>query len=394
MMSMINCPECGFVVSDRVTKCPKCRFPIGKYTDKAMPDDENTYVMSDSMFNALRSDMTAAAKKKSLTDIKQIKFYAAVVLVLLVLVVGMIIIFNIADGSDKTSAGLDVQELNIGRIMRLNGEYVARLSSNETQPFVAVVENVPNMLESDRRTRYSLVYMNEGKGTIDSFYPTDEDLKDSSKKFKVAGYCDGYESSSDDIENAEFQFDFFDLDGSDCTECYVDVELTMKNKASGLLYYNVLTSDGYAANRENFLVISDGKAYTQLYITNLLYGTTSMDIEIVPYYFVPAEELSADNYTTDVSFIIKKESLSESETYTGESKIQLKNPQNGVVLYDYEIKCDGINSDRIIRRSDYGYVSNGSCEISTFDYQEEKNDLYQPVYSINYSGYLKWKELS
>ncbi len=386
-MSKINCPECGCLISDSVNKCPKCRFPLGKFTGPKQINDENIYEFRGNISGQFGSEVTYSSQRKMMFD-KKLKLYVCIAAaVLIIIVVAAALFLNFNRNINRTADVLDIQEIKMGRIMKLNGKYVVKLTSNETRPFVSIVKN-PN---SDDGLLYNYVYMNGGKGEISFNYMENEKTKPD-----VVGYFEGYSLSANDIADVHTEYEYYDYNTTYKSACTVDFEITLNNKVSGILFYDVNCDADHTNEYNRSVVIVDGVGSGSCILDGLTMDNASPEPKIAPLYFVPAEELDGGDYVISEPFLMH---ISDFYDYSDKyfsyyiyGDIRMNKVNRGIVLYNYSLSRKNAG-DSIETKNALAYVVNGECSV--FSSSSIKNNYIndEPDYSVNISSYIDWKDL-
>lgn len=390
-MSEINCPQCGRVISDTVRWCPKCRFPVGKFIDKSFADmDSHSYVMDEKQFNALRSDFAVYVPKHRRLTEKNRKLLYTVISVILVLTFGIGVLLYYVDtlNSRYEMQTLNVSTLTAGRMMKLNGDYIIYLKSNETQPFIAVY------YDNERQTP-NYVFMSEGRGMLrfsqeELLTASEEELASINEdRFFLRGYINGFSLSDRDVSGSN-KIKLSDMGRSS------GAVLTLKGNITGMLFYSIEGEGGTVILEHCIVPVFEGTA-------NLRYAYFGRDFQgsavVKPYYFVPVEHLDESDYHTDgfdIEYIrYRTEDITGYSTSVGKRQqysenykifgtVSLPDKENGFLLYQYEI--DGNNT----------ISSGGLCLSDNNEYSIVTNDLTitretekkQPGFTVTIRGWI------
>ncbi len=390
-MSNINCPQCGRVISDTIRKCPKCRFPVGKFTDKkTISQDENSFVMDEHQFDLLRSEIADSVPKHHKMSERNKKIVYVVISVVLILVFGIgILLYSVdAINSKYEKPVLNVTTLSASRMMKLNGEYIVYIKSDETKPFVAVYY--------DRETKNNhYVIMSGGKGSLhflehELFIPdVNETDKIRTERFELKGYINGFSLSEKDVEgsnNVKYSY----------SGRFSGAEITLKNKMTGILFYSVQDQNGITIIDNCCSQVFHGTAKLKQPNTVALYHGT---VSIKPDFFLPADiieknEYSVDGFDIEYSRFYAEDILSRklpeknNSQYYESNKIfgtiNMNNSKDGVLLYEYDIK----GNDEI---SGFGmsFSEKGKFNIVTDDiYLTKEENKKNPAFSITICGFV------
>ena len=163
MMNRVNCPECGYIMDGASVRCPKCRFPIGKFSESGNAEG-GAIVITQEEFSALKSEMTGVRPwYTEIKDKKLVRKIIPIIIVTIILCVAAAAVVLFAD-SGRRGAEPQVTEMKLGRNMKLNGINAIRVKTDETAPFAAVFRDTRNdklmysgiMRKDDNRTSKSL----------------------------------------------------------------------------------------------------------------------------------------------------------------------------------------------------------------------------------------------
>lgn len=195
-MALIKCPECGKEISDKAQKCIHCGYPLkSEQLDINITSDEDVKKASKPENNSECSEVKEKKRNK-----KKIIIPIMVVVLLLICISGIFII-------TKNKNNVNVSKIDISKWKLLSeetyyDEYEGTISADETKPFVAVL----GYYNKDDRTP-TLVFVEDGKGTIQTTVLSDEDP---SLKYKAIGYIDGKKVDESVIKNIEYNDSDYD----------------------------------------------------------------------------------------------------------------------------------------------------------------------------------------
>ncbi len=384
-MSKINCPECGFLISDNINKCPKCKFPLGKFTNPQYIPDDNNYDFITNAFVNLDSGVTYSQIRKKILNRKMLKYGGVCLTAFVIVIAAIIFIINFNAG---TGGEVNIQELSAGRLMKLNGEYVVNFTSNETRPFVTVVKDLKYGI-------YDYVYMNEGNGSLIFNIIDDETENNADEDFEVAGYFTGYPITNDNIDNISNKTAYYNYIESAGTACKIDYEITLKNKLTGILFYDISCDVEHKEKLNRNMVVIDGVGRESCILDGLPYRTSDIKAEFEPLYFVPATELEESDYSVSRPF---ETSFSEFYDYENEylgyyiyGDINVPDRNRGLILYDYSLKNHDA-SEYMTEKNGLANVENESCSVMINDsvITYGNSELYD--YSVNIRAYINWND--
>lgn len=363
-MALITCPECGETISDRAIKCPKCGFPL---------QNEECISSKDSKSNKPNVRKTLVI------------FISAVAL----LAIGTIVAIGLLPRNISANR-ISIQEIGISK-WRLTDKlsygnyYEGTISTNETSPFVAVI----GYYESNGYSPY-LAYVNEGNGIFQT-YESEED--DPSIEYRVIGYIPGLMVSQTDISNVSYRdSDYFDYDSLQETSCTVDIEIQLKQKSDGLLFFKLSNDLSNEINNNCYAAVVDGKLNYSYYISELPYKARGVDVSIDPLFFCKSNALTEDNYTVEQSFslVTDKTTYSTFDDYNGTEVLGFDDYKNGFVLYLETLTDGGDKTNRNKAIPKFAYLVDNECTITTNDFVDKDDNFLTPVYDIKIRGYIPY----
>lgn len=441
-MSYINCPECRKIISDRVSACPDCGFPIGRFTDPAkkdVPDDEISYAVfpeveepEDDATYIGQADFTINDKTEKLSEKPEIqpkkefvmperyvnppakkrRIFAAAAIAALALAIcsGVIISLSINrrshDTADKDSSVETVEsafenniipDINICVTRTEYNKCYLELESSCEDPFVAVIEDC-EYTELMSSPFYYYVFMKDGKGSC--LLTTDSDDSDYENKFAVAGYLEGQEITDSDITNISHDIDLKNNKDVYHTSADIRSYLTIDNYDNGLLYYELPVMESRRSDTGGFIPIHNGKGVSYDYVYDLDYGTKSINIKMDPVFFIPCEELDKTDYsilsefTVDKAAVDTESSTNEYDAFVFSGTIETLDEfySDGIVLYNYNIN---INSMDLSDKTGFAAVTNNSSDIKvkyafpkSDNISMDSNDL-----QIDFFGFIKLNKI-
>ncbi len=388
-MSEINCPECGTLISDNVKKCPKCKFPLGNFTCPEYVADDNIYDMRGKFDVSFGSEVTYSEKRKTALNRKIILFGGTALIAAVVVCAAVMLLVNIITRADKTIDVLDIQTINIGRIMKLNEKYVLMLSSDETRPFVSVIKN-------KKSNEYSYVYMDNGSGEVD--FAGNAALSSEDEPFEPVGYFSGYSVSNDDIESADYESGYYDCTDRTSTVCTVDWRIKLKNNASGILLYDISCENEYRAEPNKYITVIDGIGTGSSVVEGLPYRVRDISFDFKPLYFIPAENLDSSNYSTLLPFSAHFGNFYDGSnvylSYYIYGDLKMSDIERGVILYDYSLTgFDKSGSTEV--KNETADVIDGNCSVVTSGSLIYQDDFTgDRDYSVNIRAYTDWNDIS
>ena len=280
-MALINCPECGGVVSDKGTKCPKCGYMLKKeesgneaaqtmdFPGQAQPGEEP-------------EDREEEASAKKPDPKKNLKLKAAVAGI-----AAIAVIFAAAIFINGASGKVWVKEVKLDRWEMVDqgdpyNTYEGTVTSDTTEPFVAVIG--PYSAKTLKAPRF--VFMEEGKGIIRT---TEMQSDDPSRIYEPIGYISGKRTKKSDFKKLEYVIgDYTDLV---TTSCEVSVYIEMDKKAKGVLLCDISNDRTEEVLRDRMVPIVDGGAQFTEELKGLPLKSRGVEVTITPKMFCKASEL-------------------------------------------------------------------------------------------------------
>lgn len=373
-MALIKCPECRHDISDKASKCPNCGYPLN--SESAERKDICTTISEASVNN--NDDIKPESKRK----LKK-KIIIGIIIFILVLIVGVaavllnkVIFYN----------NLSISEISLSKWKLIDegiyfDEYEGTVTSNETKPFVAVIgyykekDNVPKF-----------VYMEDGKGTIKTMESSDGDP---SIEYTAIGYMNGNKLKESDISSIICNdSDYYDWVSD--TSCTINIDIEMKNKKNGLLFFdlnNDLTND---IERNIAVVITDGKGSYSYYLSDLPFKSRGVDVTVTPKFFCSCKELTETDYEVETPFSVEKEEGKYSTSFSGKEELTFNKYDNGMIIYTEKLLDGGRKEDRGKVVGKGAYLKDNHCTLWTYIYGDNDEKILTPSYEINVIGYLRW----
>lgn len=438
-MSYINCPECKKIISDKIKFCPGCGFPIGEFTDPALGDEEEdgiSYAVSYESQNDMKSpvipssEMYRIPQKNEKTDAaeeivpskeyesvirkseaplrKKRRVYAAAASVILAaaVITGVIVSlwmgFSPGNSTDNENSGsadisqtseqempLDMSDTYItGTEVRYNDRFM-NLESSEKRPFVAVVEDKEYLANNDDPYYY---YILMDEGCASKLIETDYFGSDLSpeEKFAVRGSLEGYEIGAKDIEKHTVGKNFTENTETYHTEAVMTTEVILKEKISGLLFYELPVNESRRGVTGGYMTVYNGSGKAVDAVYDLEYGTKSISVKFIPRYFVPCEELTENDYsfTREPSInIIDSETEHDDITFTG--ALEMNEKSDGSILMRFEFISNPVSSVTPVNGTKRSFVKNGKASYYVHIDMEKQEQEYDPECQITAFGFVR-----
>ena len=389
-MALIKCPECEQSVSDKASKCPKCGYPIQEYLNSKVeaaqievPEVEGRPIIPNE----------TPAKIEAPADIQQVptqkKNKKKLVITLIVACVVVIAALGIALGSSLFASKLTVEDIAISKWKLTDSTdygcyYEGTITSEQKKPFIAVIGQY-----DDEESTPSFVYVEDGKGIIETYEDTDEDP---SIKYRAIGYMGG---KPVDITNLKVKYtdsNYNDWSYSDSTSCDVLIDIDMSNTKNGLLVFDVINETNNETERNIIAVVINGKAQYSYY-AYLPYKSRGIDVSIVPKLFCESAAITQEDYVVEKAYTAEKYEGSYFNSYSGEETLAFADFADGYILYTRELKEGGNKENRNIVKNLSVFLRDGECTITTYDSVDEDETILMPKYEFNIIGYITWTSL-
>lgn len=380
-MALIKCPECEQSISDKATKCPKCGYPIQEYLNGKTEETQTEKTDGATVVAKTYADIQQAPIQRKSKKKLVIALLAACVIV----VAALAVVF----GSSLFSPKLTVEDITISKWRLTDSSdygdnYEGTITSEQKKPFIAVIGRY-----DDEESAPELVYVEDGKGVIETYEDTDEDP---SIKYRPIGYLGGTSVDISDMKVKYTDSDYFDALYSDYTSCDVLINVDMNNSKNGLLVFDVINETNNETDRNMIAVVINGKAEYSYY-AQLPYKARGIDVSIVPKLFCESDAITQENYVIEKAYTAEKYEGSNSDSYSGEETLAFTDYADGFVLYTRELKEGGNKENRNIVKNSYIFLHDGECTLTTYDYVDEDETILMPKYEFNIIGYITWTPL-
>lgn len=404
-MAIIKCPECNKEVSDKSEFCIHCGYPISKHEKLENTHSETISQISnnDEKQNDIQQPINANnynSNNNPLTDLesgtnltintapnnKKGKIIIISVIAAIVLIAILCSTFFILNNQSK---GLNIQNISIGEYKTTSDDtYQAIVSSNETSPFVAVLQN--NSDSDD----YSFVYMENGEGILLS--------TKSSDKYNGIGYFEGCAISDSDIVKINTVYEYEDdiaskyLDDDNKKMCTIKFEVELSSDFNGFLFYNASVSTKDDLIRNRVIPISNGQGIGYITLYDLDSSTNNIQAKFIPKFITSSTKLTSNDYKVGTDFKMEKsvyETLGK-VGYSGKEQILMNNYKDGIVIYEAIMTEGGKAEEQNITNVYRSYINNNVCNLTTYDLYETSDNVTEPSYTINPVSYLKWNNFN
>lgn len=380
-MALIKCPECEQSISDKASKCPKCGYPIQEYLS-SKAEETQTESVNDTSVNAENSAdiQQAPTQKKS-----KKKLVVALLAVCVVVVAAVAVIF----GSSLFAPKLVVEDITISKWRLTDSSdygdyYEGTITSEQKNPFIAVIGQY-----EDEESTPKFVYVEDGKGVIETYEDTDEDP---SIKYRPIGYLGGTSVDISDIKVKYKDSDYYDWSYSDSTSCDVLISVDMNNSKNGLLVFDVINETNNETERNMIAVVINGKAEYS-YDAELPYKARGIDVSIVPKLFCESNAITQEDYVVEKAYTAEKNEGKYYTSYSGEETLAFADYADGFVLYTRELKEGGNKENRNVVRNLRVFLRDGECTLTTYDSVGEDETILMPKYEFDIIGYITWTPL-
>lgn len=380
-MALIKCPECEQSISDKASKCPKCGYLIQEYLS-SKAEETQTENVNDTSVNAENSAdiQQAPTQKKS-----KKKLVVALLAVCVVVVAAVAVIF----GSSLFAPKLVVEDITISKWRLTDSSdygdyYEGTITSEQKNPFIAVIGQY-----EDEESTPEFVYVEDGKGVIETYEDTDEDP---SIKYRPIGYLGGTSVDISDIKVKYKDSDYYDWSYSDSTSCDVLISVDMNNSKNGLLVFDVINETNNETERNMIAVVINGKAEYS-YDAELPYKARGIDVSIVPKLFCESNAITQEDYVVEKAYTAEKNEGKYYTSYSGEETLAFADYADGFVLYTRELKEGGNKENRNVVRNLRVFLRDGECTLTTYDSVGEDETILMPKYEFDIIGYITWTPL-
>lgn len=380
-MALIKCPECEQSISDKASKCPKCGYLIQEYLS-SKAEETQTENVNDTSVNAENSAdiQQAPTQKKS-----KKKLVVALLAVCVVVVAAVAVIF----GSSLFAPKLVVEDITISKWRLTDSSdygdyYEGTITSEQKNPFIAVIGQY-----EDEESTPEFVYVEDGKGVIETYEDTDEDP---SIKYRPIGYLGGTSVDISDIKVKYKDSDYYDRSYSDSTSCDVLISVDMNNSKNGLLVFDVINETNNETERNMIAVVINGKAEYS-YDAELPYKARGIDVSIVPKLFCESNAITQEDYVVEKAYTAEKNEGKYYTSYSGEETLAFADYADGFVLYTRELKEGGNKKSRNVVRNLRVFLRDGECTLTTYDSVGEDETILMPKYEFDIIGYITWTPL-
>lgn len=416
-MSLIVCPNCKSQISDDLMVCTFCNKPlktrpldtqaIGRYTPHA-----NTS-MSESISDGItRADINKASADineapydigKAPTEVPKKKTHKAIVIIGIILLLALISAVTVFFILKNRQTNITVDNIEFGSlIFNADGSTHKEITSSQKETFVAVIDE-----QTGLGNNTMLTLMQNGRGSIPY---------SSGSNYVPLGYITGQTVDKDSfLKSIVYNLEYYDSDlygnvvnkqGNEFDHYAVKFvyELETYNNESGILFFESIGKNDLTS-KINTAVICNGKGCG--YETMQSYNKISEEDtkkDLVPIYFIPASQLTDNDYSESLYNNPQKTISSNSQTvkWNMERTIYTKNISNGCVLYTVTMN-EAPDTKITVPKTYYGLsmISGGQCNIKhqdTFQFSDYNNKVTEnsiflsPKYDINYNCYLTWEK--
>ncbi len=390
-MALIKCPECGQMISDKAEKCPKCGYQMQDSLDTA----EEVVTQGAAAEVEEAKEIPAAEEKQktrfslktvltSVAGAKKSKKKTAIIIAGIVLVM-----FAVLYAVGSANSTLKVNEISINKWRLTDSRwysdyYEGSVTSDQKKPFVAVIAQY-----DDEDSRPELVYVENVEGIFSTLESTSSDP---SVKYRAIGYLSGTRVDSKGMTIKYKDRDYTDYSSQEESDCYVDIEMDMRNNKTGLLLFDVVNKTNGDKDSNLVAVVVKGKAQYSYY-AELPYKSRGIEIAIEPKLFCESSSVKQDDYTVEKNYSAEKEEGKYSTYYSGEMEMAFSDKQDGFVLYTRELLEGGNKKNRNDVKNMYNFVHNGESKFTTYDSVDSDETILMPKYDFNIVGYITWNSL-
>ena len=390
-MALIKCPECGQMISNKAEKCPKCGYQMQDSLDTA----EEAVTQGAAAEIEEAKEIPAAEEKQktrfslktvltSVAGAKKSKKKTAIIIAGIVLVM-----FAVLYAVGSANSTLKVNEISINKWRLTDSRwysdyYEGSVTSDQKKPFVAVIAQY-----DDEDSRPELVYVENGEGI---FSTSESTSSDPSVKYRAIGYLSGTRVDSKGMTIKYKDRDYTDYSSLENSDCYVDIEMDMRNNKTGLLLFDVVNKTNGDKDSNLVAVVVKGKTQYSYY-AELPYKSRGIEIAIEPKLFCESSTVKQDDYTVEKNYSAEKEEGKYSTYYSGEMEIAFSDKQDGFALYTRELLEGGNKKNRNDVKNLYSFIHDGECTFTTYDSVDSGETILMPKYDFNIVGYITWNSL-
>lgn len=375
-MALINCPECGNQVSDRAHQCPNCGYPI-ENIGSVQKLKETGFVQVDVEKTEVKQPKKGKLKKVLIMFLILITFIVVAVVIYATGILNKEMVVN----------SVEMSKWKVVEAGSYGDDYEATVTTEQEKPFIAIVGSYEH---EDMQPRF--VYMEDGKGVFSTYESSGDDP---SVIYNVIGYMEGQKVKDSDINSlvcTDKQYE--DYEFSDSSSCYIDIEVELKSKKSGLLFLE-LSNDMTNEIKHNFYItVVDGVGQIEYYLSELPIKSRGVEVIATPKYFCTMDKLLDTDYSVEKAFDIEKESNDYSTSYSGLEELSFEGYKDGFVVYTEELTDGGDKEQRNKVNNKISFLRNNECRITTYDWAPVEDKMLTPKYDINVVGYFTWKDLA
>lgn len=379
------------MISDKAEKCPKCGYQMQDSLDTA----EEVVTQGAAAEVEEAKEIPAAEEKQktrfslktvltSVAGAKKSKKKTAIIIAGIVLVM-----FAVLYAVGSANSTLKVNEISINKWRLTDSRwysdyYEGSVTSDQKKPFVAVIAQY-----DDEDSRPELVYVENGEGI---FSTSESTSSDPSVKYRAIGYLSGTRVDSKGMKIKYKDRDYTDYSSLEESDCYVDIEMDMRNNKTGLLLFDVVNKTNGDKDSNLVAVVVKGKTQYSYY-AELPYKSRGIEIAIEPKLFCESSSVKQDDYTVEKNYSAEKEEGKYSTYYSGEMEMAFSDKQDGFALYTRELLEGGNKKNRNDVKNLYNFVHNGESKFTTYDSADSDETILMPKYDFNIVGYITWNSL-
>ena len=447
-MAKINCPECRKIISDKEDYCPECGFALVDFRDpdQSYDDDDKSYAFfsedepvlknpDETILSYIEKDRQSAnsfeteksklqqsqdsvtvmidEKNKQKSEFrKKRRVYAAIASVCLALCVCVGVIMsviikhqenneeisgyddNYSENSMDESTKMNRAEVNkivLESVSYKENYYTISLESDSKEEFIAVVTD--RDIYTDKYIQKYLVYMKDGKGSIDAYSLTDITPDDAMKRIKIDGYIDGYKLKASDVHTysyckqpllsgIELYSETSGLSDNAMFDQYL--EIGMEEGESGLLFYEYKPSRDEKDKTYGYCSVYYGQG--------LIEAKSTEDAEpyFKPLFFVSCKLYDSSNCSRDYLEMLHdtyKKNEYRKQSYTKcelDASFTFVAGTPDIVLYTYQIGFDDM--DKFIFKSGFEFMNGKTYSVKTYDLVEGDDIGDNISYSVETIG--------
>lgn len=182
-------------------------------------------------------------------------------------------------------------------------------------------------------------------------------------------------------------------DQSTYTFCIINVDIKLKSKASGLMFFDISNNTSNEVEYNNLAVIVNGVGHFVYRLYNLPLKSRGVTILAKPKLFCKFSSVRQSEYSVEKELTVHKGDTEDSTYYTGNKQLKFKDLDVGFLAFTSELLSGGSQKDIEKINRGLSYVYDKKCQLFTSTMGDEDEELSEPEFDFNVVGYIKWKDL-